>query len=251
MPTDPLFYLCAGIAVVLVGISKGGFGGAGAVVAVPIISLYAPPLVAVSVMLPVMVVMDAIAVWAYRRRFDVKTLIYVLPSAVLGTFVTWTIVGSISPDALRLAIGLLAILFVATYCLEKPDKPAAGHQPVWAIIAGLASAVGSFIAHAGGPPFQMYLARLRLEPAIYAGTGAVFFAIINLLKLGPYAELGQLTRPILMTAFVLAPVSIAATYLGVWLTKHLKPLIYYRIIYALLAAVSVKLIWDGVRGLVG
>lgn len=251
MPTEPLFYLSAVIAVMLVGISKGGFGGAGAVVAVPIISLYAPPLLAVSVMLPVMVVMDAIAVWAYRRCFDVKTLVYLLPSAVLGTVMTWMIVGLISPDALRLAIGLLALTFVATYCFEKSDTPAAGHQPIWAMIAGFVAGIGSFIAHAGGPPFQMYLARLRLEPAIYAGTGAVFFAIINLLKLGPYAELGQLTLPVLRTALVLAPAAIAATYLGVWLTKHLKPQLYYRIIYGLLAVVSVKLIWDGATGLMG
>lgn len=249
MPSEPLFYVCAIIAITMVGVSKGGFGGAGAVVAVPIISLYAPPLVAVSVMLPVMIVMDAIAVWSYRKSFDTKTLIYLLPGGIIGTLLTWMIVGMISPDAMRLGIGFLALAFAANYFFDKRQKEPAGHQPVWAAIAGLAAAVGSFMAHAGGPPFQMYLARLRLEPVVYAGTGAVFFAIINALKLGPYAQLGQFTQPILLIALSLAPVAIAATYLGVWIAKRIDPVLYYRIIYALLAAVSLKLIWDGLRGL--
>ena len=45
---------------------------------------------------------------------------------------------------------------------------------------GVASGFTSFVAHAGGPPFQAYVLPLRLDPLRYAATAAVFFAVINL-----------------------------------------------------------------------
>ncbi len=38
-------------------------------------------------------------------------------------------------------------------------------------------------------------------------------------------------------------------WLGVWLMRRLSQEVFYRVAYAMLALVGMKLLWDGVRGL--
>ena len=84
MITDPLFYALAAVAVLVVGVSKGGFGGGLAMVAVPLMSLAVSPLTAAGVMLPILCVMDLVGLWAYRRAAHWPNLRIILPGAVVG-----------------------------------------------------------------------------------------------------------------------------------------------------------------------
>ena len=65
MLTDPAFYLVSVPAVLLYGIAKGGFGGAVAVLSVPLMALVMSPTQAAAVLLPILVVMDAFVVRTY------------------------------------------------------------------------------------------------------------------------------------------------------------------------------------------
>ena len=66
MITDPLFYLAAVPAVILFGISKGGFGSGLGVLAVPLIAMVVSPVQAAAILLPILCVMDLLGLWAYR-----------------------------------------------------------------------------------------------------------------------------------------------------------------------------------------
>ena len=70
MITDPLFYALAVPAVILIGLSKGGFGGTAALVGVPLMAMAVDPVTAAGVLLPILVVMDVIGLAAWRGRFD-------------------------------------------------------------------------------------------------------------------------------------------------------------------------------------
>jgi uncharacterized membrane protein YfcA len=89
----------------------------------------------------------------------------------------------------------------------------------------------------------------RLPPAVFVGTGAIFFAMINLIKVGPYIALGQFSPQNLTASLALLPVAVAATFAGVWLVRRVPPERFYTIIYWLLLAVGAKLVFDGARGL--
>jgi uncharacterized membrane protein YfcA len=68
MITDPWFYAVAIPAICLTGLAKGVFlGGAGGM-SVPLMSLAISPVQAAAIMLPILIVMDWIGVWAYRRE---------------------------------------------------------------------------------------------------------------------------------------------------------------------------------------
>ena len=68
---DPMFMAVAVIGVCLLGISKGGFLGLG-VMALPLMSLFVPPLQAAAIILPTAIAQDLLTLWVYRR--DVERL---------------------------------------------------------------------------------------------------------------------------------------------------------------------------------
>jgi uncharacterized membrane protein YfcA len=107
----------------------------------------------------------------------------------------------------------------------------------------------SFVAHAGGPPFQVHALPLRLDPKVFTGTSVIFFAVVNVVKVGPYAALGQFDARTLASAVVLLPLAILAVRTGVAVVRRMRPTVFYPFMYAMVAVVSVRLIYDGIRGL--
>ena len=70
MFSDPLFLATASIAaVLLVGLAKGGFSGIG-MAATPLLALTMPPLQALAILLPILMMQDVISVWWYRHDWD-------------------------------------------------------------------------------------------------------------------------------------------------------------------------------------
>jgi uncharacterized membrane protein YfcA len=249
MIQDPLFYALAVVAVILIGLSKGGFGGALALLGVPIVALAIPPVQAAAIFLPILIVMDMAALYSWHGIFDRRTLRAMLPAAVLGIAAGWATAAYVNDNQIRLIVGILALAFVAQWWLggREAGKPKA-HRPWQARLWGAVAGYTSFVSHAGGPPFQMYTLPLKLDRRVYAGTGAVFFALVNAIKVVPYMALGQFTTGNLMTSAVLLPLAPLATLAGAWAVTRVNQELFYRITYAALVPVGIKLIWDGLTG---
>lgn len=250
MIDDPLFYLAAVPGVLLAGLSKGGFGGSIGMLAVPLMALVISPVQAAAIMLPILLVMDAVGLFAWRGTFDRRSIAIVLPAAMIGTAVGWATAAYVTEAHVRLIVGVIVILFTADYFLggakrQQPKEHNRAKGTFWGAVAGFTS----FVSHAGGPPFQMYMLPLRLDPKLFAGTAIIIFTGINASKVVPYYFLGQFSPTNLMTSAVLLPLAPLATLFGVWLVKRIEPSSFYRIMYAVLFLVACKLIWDGVAGL--
>ena len=112
MSGETQFYLMAIPAVVLLGLSKGGFSGLSSL-AMPMMSLVSSPVRAAAIVLPILIVQDWVSVWAFRRDYSLRNLIILTPSAVIGVTLGWLLAARVSEDAVRLAIGLISIAFVA------------------------------------------------------------------------------------------------------------------------------------------
>jgi hypothetical protein len=113
----------------------------------------------------------------------------------------------------------------------------------------MAAGFTSQVAHAGGPPFQIYVLPRRLPRDAFIGTSAIFFAVVNWMKVPAYFALGAFTPKVLATAGVLLPLAIASTWAGVWLVRRVPAEGFYKVIYVLLVAVGGKLVFDGAHGL--
>ena len=255
MISDPGFYAIAVPAVLLVGLAKGGFLGGFGIVGVPMLTLVMPPVQAAAVLLPVLIAMDAIGVWSYRKHFDAANLIILVPAASLGIFVGWLTAASVSESHIRLIVGLVAIAFTLDHWLGiRPQASAAPPSPPHRIKGGLAGALSgftSFVSHAGSPPLQMYLLPQRLERRRYAGTMVTYFALVNLIKVPPYFLLGQFSPENLAASAVLLPLAPVAVGTGIFLVRRVPQKPFYRIAYGGLFLVSLKLVWDGGRAVMG
>lgn len=246
MIENPLFWVTAVIAVIITGISKGGFGGL-ALLAVPLMALTISPIQAAGIMLPILIVMDWVSLWAYRKTWDKKILILMVPAGLIGIVFGAVFAGQVDEQFIRLCVGVIAVSF-SLYAVLKPKgrkNHLKGHNGI-GVVAGITAGFTSFIAHAGGPPFQAYVIPQDLEKRVYAGTAVVFFAIINFIKLLPYAMLGQFDKTNLTTSFILIPLAPIGVLIGVWLIKRIDQAVFYRILYGLIFVVGVKLLWDGV-----
>lgn len=240
------FYALAVAAVVLLGLSKGGFAGMGAL-SLPMIALAISPVRAAAILLPILIVQDAVGVWAFRRDWDGRVLAWTLPGAVAGIGLGWLFAARVSSAAVLGLVGTISVVFGA-YRLwtERGGRIAvAAHAPGWVgLLLGVASGFTSQVAHAGQPPFQLYVLPKRLPRDVLVGTTAIFFAAVNWIKVPAYWALGQFSQRNLVTAAVLLPVAIVSTFAGVALVRRVSPERFYGAIYVLMILVGMKLLWD-------
>lgn len=245
---DPLFYPAAVVAVLVVGIAKGGFGGGVGLVAVPLMSLTTEPLRAAAILLPLLMLMDVTALRPYWGLWDWRSLWTTAPGTVLGTAIGVATYDLLSPDGLRVMVGAIALVYALRWWLARDAGPAraAGlaRGTVWSTLAGFTS----FSVHAGGPPLHVYLLSQRLDKTAFQATTVAFFFGVNWLKLGPYAWLGQLDGSNLATSLLLAPLAPVGIYLGARLHRSMDETIFFRIIYGSLVVLGAKLIHDGLTG---
>ncbi len=251
---DPLFYAVAVPAVIMSGVSKGGFGGGLGIMTVPLLALMVSPAQAAAIMLPILCAIDIVGLWAYWGQGDRKNLKLLLVAAVLGIVVGAFTFRFLTADALRIILGVIAIGFTLrwfwqTYAARRrgtavaaaPTNVAKG--TFWGILSGYTS----FIAHAGGPPLSVYLLPQKLDKTVFQATTVVFFAVVNYVKLVPYALLDMFPAVNLTTSLVLMPAAILGTFAGVWLHKRVSDRLFYLFCYAFVLITGAKLLFDGVR----
>lgn len=244
-----LLALC-GLAVVLVGLSKGGLGGM-SLMGVPLLALAMPPMTAAALLLPILVAMDALSVVTWRKHVDGQILRLVLPSAMLGIGFGWLTAEVVSDAMVRLIVGAVSLAFVARVLWARwGPRSHPGEPRRWfGRACGTTAGYTSFVAHAGSPPLQIYLLPLGLDPKLFTGTSVVFFAVTNLVKLVPYFALGELDGQILLVSAALLPLALASTWAGAQIVRRMRAEIFYPFTYASVALVGLKLVWDGLSGL--
>lgn len=249
--TDPLFYALAIPGVLALGLSKGGFAGAGQM-ATPLLALVMPPLEAAAIMLPIMIVQDAAAVWVYRKIWDRRIFAIVTCGSVIGIGIAWAVASVISEAAVRLFIGVITILFclyswigpkqVADELNRDIGKPGVPGGLFWGAMSGFTST----ICQAGSPPYQMYVMRLKLPKMVFVGTNTMVFAAMNWIKVIPYFALGQFTQKGLTTSLALIPLALATNTLGFWLVRKVSNEAFYRVILILMFVIALELTREGV-----
>ena len=240
-----LFYPIAVIAILIVGISKSGFGGGLGVLAVPLMSLIIPPQQAAAILLPLLIVMDWFTIWHYRKTWDKRNLIILLPAAFIGILLGSLFFKYLTEAHIRILVGMLAVLFVGNYFIKRRAvKQHAADVPrglLWGSVAGFTS----FGVHAGGPPINIYLLPQQLDKSIFVGTTVLFFTIVNLVKVVPYMLLGQFNTGNLLTSLLLAPLAPLGVWLGVKLHNKVDEKLFYTLCYGFLLITGIKLLYDG------
>jgi uncharacterized membrane protein YfcA len=165
-----------------------------------------------------------------------------LPSMLVGMFLAWLIAASLSATHIRLAIGLIAALFVIRHWLAGRferflPRPSVTSGVVFGVIGG----VTTMLANAGGPAWQMHVLPQKLDRIPYVGTFAVLFAASNVIKVPGFATLGYVTFDNMLVGVALVPIAVIANYAGIWLVRRTSNEMFYRIAYALMFVIAAEL----------
>ena len=240
------FFICAILSVIVVGVSKSGFGAGLGVLSLPLMASQSTLNEALAVLLPLLIAIDLVGIRRFLRNANWRILKLILPAAFFGMLLGMIFFTVITPKALTLFVGVFIMLFliqmlVTSHFGLRDAKP----YPWLGRLMGITSGFTSFVAHNGGPPITIFMLRENLLPMVYTSTLGVFFAFINLGKLGPYAYLDLLHFKQLATSAILLPCVPVGVYLGFYLAEKISVKWYYRIVQFFLLVASVKLIADG------
>jgi uncharacterized membrane protein YfcA len=239
--TDPWFILLAVPAVTFLGLAKGGFSGIG-MAAAPLMALSMPPLQAAAILLPILLVQDAISVWNYRHTWSRRNLEVMLPGAVIGVAAAWILAAHVSDAVLRLAVGIIGVSFVLNRWLRMNPLEASKPTVLGGVFWGGLSGFTSTLVQAGSPPLQVHLLPQKLPKLTFVGTSMIFFATVNWIKVVPYFGLGQFSSRTLATSLMLMPLAVAANFLGLWLVRVMPSELFFRLAYMLMFVISLALI---------
>ena len=244
--TDPYFYLVAIPAVLLLGLSKSGFGAGFGSLAVPMMALAVTVPQAAAILMPVLLLMDLLGMAAFRKDVDRRLLMFLIPWGLAGIVIGALLFKVLDARLVAGIVGVFTLLFLAQRLLFPPRADSAP-PPKWVgALLTVASGFTSFIAHAGGPPINAYVIPMRLSPVLFTGTMAFFFFFVNLAKWIPYAWLGLLDLRNMSTSLALLPFAPIGVWVGVRVAHRIKPVVFYRLVYTGMFLTGCKLVWDAV-----
>ena len=245
MEINLLFFLCVVPAIILYGIAKSGLGGSMTLISIPLMTIVMPLGQALAVVLPILILSDMVAVYKFRKNFDLETLKLLVPGAAIGIFIGSITFMYFSESLLKFIIGLMGFLFAGHYFLFKakniiPLKKSFFKGGVCSIISGFTS----FCVHAGGTPLSVYLLPLRMKRDVYVGTRIIFFTCVNLIKRPLYLHLSMITSESFLQSVILIPFTIIGIFVGYKILKIIDEKLFYNIIYLLIFLTSTNLIYN-------
>jgi uncharacterized membrane protein YfcA len=221
------------------------------VLAVPLIAMVVSPVQAAAILLPILCLMDLVGLWAYRGKWIWPELRILLPASLIGIIAGTLLFEYMNPPRLRLLLGVIAVAFTLHHFLQaylNNVTPQKHFGPGLGMGAAATAGFTSFIAHAGGPPITMYLLRRGINRTQFVATTVVFFAVVNYVKLVPYTWLGQFDASNLRTSLMLAPLAPVGMGIGIWLHHRVTDRFFFKVAYAMLFVVGLKLMFDGING---
>jgi uncharacterized membrane protein YfcA len=228
----------------LIGFSKGGLGGMMGALITALIALVMPVDRAIGMLLPMLIIGDVFALAAHWRKWESRIVRLLLPGTVLGVLAATLFIGSVSTETLRTTLGILIVTFVIYRLVEGRILRSLSYTTHdWhGLLVGVFSSMTSTLVHVGGPPITIYLMLQGLSPRALVATSALYFSVLNLIKLPGYI-LADLIRPeLLQQSFWALPVIPIGILVGRWAVNRIDKRLFDTILTLLLGLSAIMLI---------
>ena len=240
---DAYAVLLISLVVLLMGISKSAFAGALGVFAVPLLMLKFSAVESITLMLPILMIADAMSVKSFWQKWDTPLLRSLIPGALVGILLANLVMDSINPGYLRTIIALICIVFAIKNIAFKQLQLELINNRAGAYIMSACSGISSTLVHAGGPPIIIYFSSIGLAQTQFVATAAAFFAIMNIVKLVGVLSLGLLDLNTILTALMFIPAAFVGNRLGLWLNQKLNKSLFMQLMNCLLLTLGLWLLF--------
>jgi len=228
----------------MIGLAKGGLGGLLGGLSTPLLALVMPPDQVIGLLLPILMTADVFAVWTHWKRWDWRLARLLIPGAVVGVTIATVFITNAPTDTLRLALGVIVLLFAVYKLLEQrllaffQYEGRDWHGTVAGTIAGFTSA----LAHSGGPPVTIYLLMQDVTPRVFIATSAIFFMILNWIKVPYYLYIGLFDFQRLLSVVFLAPILPFGVWVGKQMVDRINKQAFEKLVVVLLIVTALLLI---------
>lgn len=232
------------LVILLIGLSKGGLGGALGMMATPLMALVMPADETLGLVLPLLIIADVFAVTWLWRMWDARALRLLLPGGVAGVMIGTFVITNSPTGLLQTILGVIVLVFAFYKLFEGRIMRGMHYRPrAWhGVLAGTGAGFASSLAHTGSPPISIYLLLLQVPPLIFAGTSAIFFAVLNWVKVPFYLYAGLFDWELVVRVLWLTPLLPLSVWLGKWGAARMDPRRYEQVIIWLLVLTGLLLI---------
>jgi uncharacterized membrane protein YfcA len=208
-------------------------------------ALVMPTELVIGLVLPILMLADLFAVALHWGHWDRKLVLLLLPGSITGVTVGTLFITNAPAGALRLGLGIIVLLFALYKVFEKRILKSVTYQSRnWhGLLAGTVTGFSSTLAHIGGPPVSIYLLFQDLTPQVFIATSALFFLILNWIKVPYYFYAQVFDFPRLWQITWLLPLVPLGVWSGRWAAGKVNKRIFEKVIVGLLTITALLLIF--------
>lgn len=245
MDQQTLFMLMTAVVAFAIGLSKGGFGGTLGALATPLMALVMPPDQVVGLLLPILMFADVFAVAMHWLRWERRLVWLLIPGSVIGVTIGTYFITNVSTDVFKTVLAIIVLIFSAYKVFERRILGFFHYRPHnWhGILAGTVAGFSSALAHTGGPPVSIYLLLQEITPRIFVATSAIFFMILNWIKVPYYYFAGLFNFQLLFQVAWLLPLVPLGVWIGRRFSERIARHVFDNIILALLVISALLLLF--------
>lgn len=246
MPELTAFQLLIAFSCALIfGIAKAGIKGIG-IVAIPLMAIAFGGKASTGIVLPLLMMGDAFAVWYYNQHAQWKYLRQLLPWLIIGVlFGVW--VGKDMPeDQFRIAMGVIILICVIVLFIWDRQKNKTVPDWWWfAILMGLTAGFTTMVGNLAGAFVNLFFLSMRLPKTQFIGTTAWLFFIINWFKVPFHIWVWEtITWESFKVDLILIPGILVGLLAGVYIVKRIKEWHYRQLILWLTALGAVLIFFS-------
>jgi uncharacterized membrane protein YfcA len=245
MTVEPfVFYLMVAIVAFMTGLAKGGLGSTLGALATPLLALVMLADQVIGLILPILMLADIFAVSFYWRRWNTKLVLLLIPGAIVGVTIGTFFITNAPTETLRTALGVIVLIFAIYKIFEGRIKGSLIYHPRnWhGHLAGTITGFSSALAHTGGPPVSIYLLLQDMTPHVFNATSAIFFFLLNWIKVPYYWYAGLFNLQLLWQIAWLLPLVPLGVWVGRWGASKVDKVTFEWIITGLLVIAALLLI---------
>ncbi len=240
-----LIILVIAVVALLIGLSKGGLGGTAGALATPMLALVMPADKVIGLVLPILMLADVFAVGLHWGRWNRKLVLLLIPGSIVGVIIGTVLITNAPTETLRTLLGIIVLIFALYKILEQRILRTLVYQSRdWhGLVAGTITGFSSALAHTGGPPVSIYLLMQDVTPRVFIATSALFFLILNWIKVPFYLYADLFDIELLRQIAWLLPLVPIGVVTGRWLIGRVDAATFERIIVGLLLINALLLIF--------
>ncbi len=237
---DPttLYVLCV---VFLATLIRSTFGFGEALVAVPLLALRIPVVIATPLAVAMSVLVATLIIAQDWREVHIRSAAGLVGSAILGIPFGLLLLTRVNDHIVRIVLGAVIIAFSLYSLLVQRRVHLERDHPVWLAVAGFISGVLGGAYGMNGPPLAIYGSLRRWSPQQFRASLQGYFLPASMLGLIGYVLLGVWQRELTRYVLLCIPVAIVATLIGRLLNRRLSSEGFLRYVYVGLIVIGVVL----------